>query len=1185
MIPPVRGLEPGSVVRGLRVERELGRGAFGTVYLAEDVLLGRRVALKIVAAPGQEVRDRGLREARLVARVKSPWIVTLYRVHALEDKGWLLEMEFVAGGSLKDLLARDVRLPTPRAVEIASGILRGLQAAHEVGIVHGDIKPGNVLLEPSGAVKLADFGLSWLIDDATISGIGSAPVGTPAYMAPEVVLGQQNRTPSDLWSVGVILYEMIAGRPPFRTNRLQEFFHSVINGDAPPLPAGTPLRLQKLVSRLLAKDPSARPAAAEARDELARLGEAVPEEAALAAPAAVRPSPGPVLFGRDAEIEVLRESLAGLAGGEGAALLVTGEAGAGKSALHQWLLAEATGQGMLAVDVTVTRLEGALGPLLAGARRVAPPDLVVPGLPERVTNRLLHGESLADLGTRQQIAWMVALVFDAIRQRHPLVIAVGNAQDADLEDARLLADLLRQLPAKGMVVSVAFRTHDVDSSSVGTAAAVLHELTSVEGLRTLDLGPLPAEAIHRLLEQQTHATHIEPAVAQRLVGLAEGNPLLAIEMMRHLAEMGSVVTDGSAIRPTAGWDEASLPTRFHEVVERRLSGLSEEHRALLEAAAVDGRTFDGEALEAVLGRPLLDILRDLQRLYRDRELVEPRGDSFRFTSPMLQEVLYESIAPALRRAIHKRLAEHLEQRPQGADAARLGAHWEHAGMRDQAVPHLMKAAAEAAGRQEKLRLVDLCRRAGMEPGKLDPANARRYLDTFLRLAACLRELGRTEEMDRLFDDLLAAAQDDQSAWRIRVRRSMAHYYTRGVGSVDRVFLEKAAAMLPTGAESANAKLLLGLVAKVQGRLADAESAFRAADADARALGDDTLHGGAILQLAALAMRSARYAEAEDLYREAGRLSRQGGRPVNAAISDINRALAALEGGRIEGLDVEVDAAVRTLMMAGTGPVPGATIILAQILYAQGRLADAFARVETAVDLLRRYADVVSIEVVRTEEAHLAAVQGLLPRARNALVEAREAAEKGGHVQGRVLLACVEVQIECVAGDIEAARAAAARAVELAESSEEAATHHEPGLWIGEAVLYGLPSECLPDIEDPFVEAARAFAGDRRGPVPPGSLPGQRRATLRLVSQLWDAEMRHRSGDVTEAVTALRAVADGSLALGHVWLSLAALGRLHAWTDDPGVKEQHEQLLSSIAERAPEGDERNRLIAAWGLPAR
>ena len=154
----------------------------------------------------------------------------------------------------------------------------------------------------------------------------------------------------------------------------------------------------------------------------------------------------------------------------------------------------------------------------------------------------------------------------------------------------------------------------------------------MEGMVHFDLKPLEPDAIHRFLEQQTHAAHIDANVAQRVIGLAEGNPLFALEMLRHLEREGSIVMDGSGVHVTKSWDATSLPGRFHELVTCRLADLTEDQRALLDAAAVDGREFDGEGIEAVLDRPLLEILRELQRLYRRRNLIEPHGDGYRFTS-------------------------------------------------------------------------------------------------------------------------------------------------------------------------------------------------------------------------------------------------------------------------------------------------------------------------------------------------------------------------------------------------------------------------------------------------------------------------------------------------------------------------------------------------------------------------
>ena len=225
---------PGDRFGDLEIQRELARGSYGTVYLAWDKLIGRQVALKQVHQSASAARaddlERMLNEARLVGRLRSPHIATLYRVHALDgERGWLFEMEYVEGGSLQDLLGVDRRLTPEEARRIARGILTGLKHAHDEGIVHGDMKPGNVLLTRDRTPKLVDFGLSRLVGEASVSTSGVELAGTPLYMAPEVVMGERPGAASDLWSVGVILYRMLAGRPPFPGRSLPTLFYAIHN--------------------------------------------------------------------------------------------------------------------------------------------------------------------------------------------------------------------------------------------------------------------------------------------------------------------------------------------------------------------------------------------------------------------------------------------------------------------------------------------------------------------------------------------------------------------------------------------------------------------------------------------------------------------------------------------------------------------------------------------------------------------------------------------------------------------------------------------------------------------------------------------------------------------------------------------------------------------------------------------
>jgi tetratricopeptide (TPR) repeat protein len=261
-----------------RLIRPLGQGGMGVVYLAMDVELGREVAIKFLhhwraARPADEARFR--REAQATAALDHPNIGTIYEVGEHEGERFLA-MAFYDGTTLGHLLATqpDRRLPVATAAAIAGQLASALAAAHAAGIVHRDLKPDNVMVLPDGRVKLLDFGLARRLDAQALTEEGLA-VGTAAYMAPEQLAGERSGTAADLWALGVVLYEMLAGRRPFGGER-QGLVHSILHEEPPPLREArpdTPSALERIVSHSLVKKPGDRwPAAADVLSELQTAG-------------------------------------------------------------------------------------------------------------------------------------------------------------------------------------------------------------------------------------------------------------------------------------------------------------------------------------------------------------------------------------------------------------------------------------------------------------------------------------------------------------------------------------------------------------------------------------------------------------------------------------------------------------------------------------------------------------------------------------------------------------------------------------------------------------------------------------------------------------------------------------------------------------------------------------------------
>jgi tRNA A-37 threonylcarbamoyl transferase component Bud32 len=288
----VNALESGSSVGRYRIEKFLGAGAMGEVYLAEDPQIDRKLAIKTVRLVGrpQEIDDRKkrlLREARAAGRLLHPNIVTLF--DAGEAEGLLyLAFEFVEGSDLAARLEGGERMSLRQALRAVRETSEALDYAHGQGIVHRDMKPSNLLLDRSGRVKVADFGIAKMAGQNTELTVAGSVMGSPQYLSPEQVRGEDLDGRSDIFSLGVVLYEILSGKRPFDGDTITTLVYQILHVEPPPVSElrAVPPRLEELLRRMLAKDRDERIATAgEVARELAAIEGELPEET-LAAPAA-----------------------------------------------------------------------------------------------------------------------------------------------------------------------------------------------------------------------------------------------------------------------------------------------------------------------------------------------------------------------------------------------------------------------------------------------------------------------------------------------------------------------------------------------------------------------------------------------------------------------------------------------------------------------------------------------------------------------------------------------------------------------------------------------------------------------------------------------------------------------------------------------------------------------------------
>jgi serine/threonine protein kinase/tetratricopeptide (TPR) repeat protein len=804
------------------VLRRIGEGGMGVVYEVYDRECDRHLALKTLPRFSPDQLYRFKQEFRMLADVRHSNLVRLHELVVTDAEHAFFVMELVRGTDFLEHVVRAgsrasqkpaaVRRDEPtkalrgapeaprsstmlaaatRRAATAADIDRlrlalrqlvdGLRAVHQAGKLHRDIKPSNVLVTPYGRVVILDFGVATELSHLRDQGPDEQEiVGTARYMAPEQALGEALSPASDWYSVGVVLYVALVGRPPFVGSPREVIGMKTLSAPKPPSEHvdGVPPDLDGLCLALLHPDPSMRPNASEIRRRLGASVSLRPQRS----PLPIRDRTAGALIGRHDPLQALRDAFANVLLGRSITVRVGGRSGTGKSALVGHFLdqLEEAREALVlrgrayeretipykAFDAVVDTLSRHLMRLEDAGEPIALPDDVAalarifPVLRRVRSIGMVAEEAATDpRRVRQQAFAALRHLLRSVAQRQPLVLYVDDVHWGDADSAALFLELMRPPDAPPLLVVMTYRDNETKTSPF--LAEVSARWPESAEMRDLMLGPLGGEDARQLALTLLGSRQDDPLVQRTAIAVAResrGSPFLLEELARSVgARFGAGDASGATL--------SSLT--LEQMVSERLAALPDAARRLVEILAVAGRPLhvtiardasgSSEATDDIVS--LLDARRFVHAGLRDgREVVEMIHDRIR-------ETIASLLKPEAIRVHHARLAQVIEATPD-ADPEALTAHLIGAGEHERAAHYAERAAERAASKlafDQAARLLRLT----LETVPSSSPNARRLR---FRLGEVLEWAAQGAEAARVY---LEAADGAPTLQRAELERAAA----------------------------------------------------------------------------------------------------------------------------------------------------------------------------------------------------------------------------------------------------------------------------------------------------------------------------------------------------------------------------------------------------------------------------
>jgi predicted ATPase len=685
-----------------KLQDRIGHGGMGEVFRAFDTRLNRPVAVKVMRAAvdaGSLSLDRFLREARAASALNHPNIVIIHEVGSTPGGDHFIVQELIDGKTLRSMLTPGTPLPLATMFDIGRQVARALAAAHGAGIVHRDVKPENIMIRPDGFVKVLDFGLARPVETTTSAQIDTRMMttpgtllGTPAYMSPEQGNGGTLGPAVDVFALGVVIYEMAAGRRPFAGATALAVIASIISDQPVPLSRvnpEVPRAIDDLILRMLHKEADCRPAAFEIERELAAA-----HTGTIALPVRTPiPLARRATVGRDLERTQLLRAYSRAKDGRSLIVAVTGEPGIGKTSLVEDFLGDLGGRGERPI---VAR--GRCSESLAGSEAYLPVLEVLDSLIHRT-----DGQSLATLVKTIAPTWYTqvatasadgsvagelreslpaaspermkrefGVLLQEVSRVQPVVLCIEDLHWADVSTIDILNYVAGRFAELRVLLLTSYRPSDMTLAK-HPFLAVVQDLQSRALFEEIPLAFLEPRDVAWYLALQFPANQFPPDFAAAIHAKTEGSPLFMVDLVRYLRDTGGLVEENGFWRLARSMPDVprDLPESVRGMIARKIERVPEADRRLLLAASVQGHEFDSTTVAEATGIDPGEVEDRLEALERVHVFVR-RGDEhefpdrtltlrYTFVHVLYQNVLFASLQPTRRVALSRSLAASLVQ--------------------------------------------------------------------------------------------------------------------------------------------------------------------------------------------------------------------------------------------------------------------------------------------------------------------------------------------------------------------------------------------------------------------------------------------------------------------------------------------------------------------------------------------